>query len=121
MSDAYENDFGVVLRPILDKDEDDPSYGNVEVAVFSNLMPELDDELHAQYMFLAYKMAAVLSLCEEHPEFDDMLTDHTAYIVAQLDDMDEGEERALSTKSKITSKMGNVISLNFNTVCEGEG
>jgi hypothetical protein len=121
MIDLSENDFGVMLRPILDAEGDDPSFGNLEVAVFSNLMPEVDDGLHAQYMFIAYKMAALLSFCEDYPEFDEMLNEHTEALVSQLGDEYGEEEPTIKPKSKVTSTLGNVITLDFNTKCEGEG
>ena len=122
MIDISENDFGVMLRPVLMEDEDETYFGNVEVAVFSNLMPEIDDELHAQYMFLAYKMAAMLSFCEDIPEFDDMLNDYTSAMVEQLgDDYEDEESTKVKSKVKVASKVGNVITLDFDTVCEGEG
>ena len=121
MIDINENDFGVMLRPVLGEEEDDDTYlGNVEVAVFSNLMPDVDDELHAQYMFLAYKMAAMLSFCADNPEFDEMLDDYTSAMVEQLGD-DYEESTTVKSKAKVASKVGNVITLDFNTICEGEG
>tara|TARA_R110000868_G_scaffold61189_11_gene186082 strand:- start:8579 stop:8941 length:363 start_codon:yes stop_codon:yes gene_type:complete len=120
MIDLGINDFGVMLRPILDREGEDSSFGNLEVAVFSNLMPEVDDELHAQYMFVAYKMAAMLSFCEENPEFDDMLNEYTESLVSQLSDK-EDDEPLPTPKATVSSKVGNVITLDFNTVCEGEG
>jgi len=124
MTKTDENDFGVMLRPILDRDVGDPAYGNLEVAVFSNLMPEVGDELHARYMFIAYKMAAVLSFCEDNPEFDALLSDHTIFLVDQLDAMDANAPALIpktKPRAKATNKMGNVITLDFNTKCEGEG
>ena len=114
-----DNEFGVLLRPVLSEDDDD-IYGNVDVAVFSNLMPELDDEVHARYMFLAYKMAAVLSFCEANPDVDERLDKYTEDLVEELGLLQD-EPHEIHPKSKVTSKHGNVITLDFSTKCEGEG
>ena len=121
MIDMGENDFGVILRPTkVDEEDDGSSWGSVEVAVFSGRMPDIDDEAHAQYMFLAYKMAAMLEFCEDNPDFDDMLTEHTSALVEELGLLTE-EPYEIKPKAKVTSKIGNVITLDFDTVCEGEG
>ena len=49
MIEMDENDFGVILRPVLSDEE--KWVGDVQVSVFSNLMPKVDDETHAQLMF----------------------------------------------------------------------
>lgn len=118
MIDMDDNEFGVLLRPVLSDDDD--KYGNVEVSVFSNLMPAIDDEVHAQYMFLAYKMAALLQFCEDNPDVDDRLDQYTNDLVKELGLMEE-EERELRPKPKITGKNGNVITLDFGTKCGGNG
>jgi len=115
-----DNEFGVLLRPVLRGDEDEDNYGNVEVAVFSNLMPEVDDEVHAQYMYLAYKMAAMLEFCEQNYEFNKMLEEHTDAMVEELGLLEE-DPPEIKPKAKVTGKRGNVITLDFNTKCEGEG
>jgi len=118
MIEMDDNEFGILLRPVISKDDDDDKYGNLEVSVFSNQMPEVDDEVHARYMFLAYKMASLLSFCEEHPEFDDMLEDYTTDLLEKLGLTEEEKDEP---KSKVTGKKGNVITLDFGTKCGGNG
>jgi len=118
MIDMTDNDFGVIMRPVLTVDEE--WEGDVQVSVFSNTMPEIDDDTHSQLMFLAYKMSAMVQFCNENPDFDDTLSDYTAAMVDELG-LDLAEEIAAEPKDKITSKVGNVITLDFNTKCEGEG
>tara|TARA_R110000787_G_scaffold81801_2_gene177190 strand:- start:588 stop:944 length:357 start_codon:yes stop_codon:yes gene_type:complete len=118
MIDMDDNEFGVLLRPIISEDDED-KYGNVEVAVFSNLMPAVDDEVHARYMFLAYKMASMLQFCEDNPDVDDRLEAYTEALIDKLGLMEEEEEP--EAKPKVTGREGNVITLDFNTKCEGEG
>jgi len=116
MIDMTENDFGVLMRPVIE--EDGEWDGNVQISVFSNLMPDLDDDTHSQLMFLAYKMSAMVQFCNENPDFDDTLNDYTDDLVVELGLLPEDE---LKPKEKITSRVGNVITLDFNTKCEGEG
>ena len=117
MIDMTENDFGVIMRPVLPDGEE--WEGDVQVSVFSNLMPKVGDDTHAQLMFLAYKMSAMVQFCNENPDFDDTLTDYTDAMIDSLGL--EEDEREVDPKDKITSKVGNVITLDFNTKCEGEG
>ena len=118
MIDMTENDFGVLMRPIMEEDGDWD--GNIQISVFSNLMPKIDDEVHAHLMFLAYKMSAMVQYCTDNPDFDDTLNDYTEDL---LDEYDPTRPEGHSVKSKgvITSREGNVITLDFNTKCEGEG
>ena len=118
MIDMTENDFGVIMRPIMEDDGD--WKGNVQISVFSNLMPKIDDDVHSQLMFLAYKMSAMVQYCTDNPDFDDILTDYTEEIVEDIG-LEPMEERGLKPEDKITSIVGNVITLDFNTKCEGEG
>ena len=124
MIDMSENDFGVLLRP-TEGTENDESYGTMEVSVFSNLMPNVSDDTHARYMFLAYKMASLLSFCNDNPDFDAMLEDYTHALIEEeglgTSVLAEEERPSTYAKGKVTSKIGNVITLNFNTKCEGEG
>ena len=124
MIDMTENDFGVLVRP-TEGTEDDESYGTMEVSVFSNLMPNVSDDTHARYMFLAYKMAALLSFCNDNPDFDDMLEEYTHNLIEEeglgTSLLAEEEKPFTDARAKVTSKIGNVITLNFNTKCEGEG
>ena len=90
MIDMTENDFGVLMRPVLPNGED--WEGDVQISVFSNLMPHVDDDVHSDY---------TTGLVEE----------------LGLADLEEENE----PKTKITSRIGNVITLDFNTKCEGEG
>ena len=83
-------------------------------------MPEVNDEVHARYMFLAYKMAAVLSFCEANPDVDERLDKYTEDLVEELGLLQD-EPHEIHPKSKVTSKHGNVITLDFSTKCEGEG
>tara|TARA_R110000803_G_scaffold159534_1_gene223606 strand:- start:1210 stop:1563 length:354 start_codon:yes stop_codon:yes gene_type:complete len=117
MIDMTENDFGVLMRPVLPNGED--WEGDVQISVFSNLMPHVDDDVHSQLMFLAYKMSAMVQFCTENPDFDDTLSDYTTGLVEELGLADLEEEN--EPKTKITSRIGNVITLDFNTKCEGEG
>ena len=116
MVNMTENDFGVIMRPVLPEDGD--WEGDVQVSVFSNLMPDVSDDTHAQLMFLAYKMSAMVQFCTENEDFDDMLNDYTDAMVDELGLADPEEPKPAD---KITSKVGNVITLDFNTKCEGEG
>jgi len=118
MIDMTENDFGVIVRPTAGT-EDDESYGTMEVSVFSNLMPDVSDDTHARYMFLAYKMASLLQFCNENPEFDQMLEDYTHSLIEEegLGTSDTSED----TSHRVTSREGNVITLNFGTKCGGNG
>ena len=118
MVDMTENDFGVIMRPVMDSE--DEWEGDIQVSVFSNTMPEVDDEVHAQLMFLAYKMAAMVQFCTENEDFDDELSEYTSMMVDDLDIADK-EEPKVSPKAKIKGQQGNVITLDFNTKCEGEG
>tara|TARA_R110000744_G_scaffold311611_1_gene419103 strand:+ start:313 stop:669 length:357 start_codon:yes stop_codon:yes gene_type:complete len=118
MIDMDDNEFGVLLRPVIGEGEDDLHYGDVEISVFSNTMPDVGDEAHSEYMFLAYKMAAMIQFCDENPEFDDMLNEFTHDLVEELG---LKQKEPPKTQPKVTSKKGNVITLNFNTKCEGEG
>jgi len=120
MIEMDDNEFGVLLRPILHEDDDEDNYGNVEVAVFSNLMPHVNDEVHSQYMYLAYKMAAMLEFCEQNYEFNKLLEEYTDSMVEELGLLEE-EPHEINPKSRVTGKKGNVITLDFNTKCEGEG
>ncbi len=117
MIDMTENDFGVILRPVLSEKEE--WVGDVQVSVFSNLMPYVDDETHAQLMFLAYKMSAMVQFCQDNVEFDEALEDYTMDMVDDLGLDDIQSDKAPSTR--ITGRDGNVITLDFNTKCEGEG
>jgi len=117
MIDMTENDFGVIMRPVLQEDEWE---GDVQISVFSSSMPDIDDDTHSQLMFLAYKMAAMVQFCTENEDFDDALEEFTGNMVEDLGIADE-EAPKVSPKSKITGKTGNVITLDFNTKCEGEG
>ena len=119
MIDMDDNEFGVLLRPVL-SDDDEDKYGNVEVAVFSNLMPQVDDEVHARYMFIAYKMASMLQFCEDNPDVDERLDLYTEALIDTLGLLEEEKATPVS-RPKVTSKKGNVITLDFNTKCEGEG
>ena len=64
MIDISENDFGVMLRPVLGEEDDDDTYlGNVEVAVFSNLMPDVDIcSLHIRWQQCCRSVQITLSL-----------------------------------------------------------
>ena len=117
MVNMTENDFGVIMRPVLQKDEWE---GDIQISVFSNIMPDIDDDTHGQLMFLAYKMAAMVQFCAENEDFDDALEEYTVSMVDDLEEADKEEPKVLP-KSKITGKSGNVITLDFNTKCEGEG
>jgi len=114
MVNMTENDFGVIMRPVLQEDEWE---GDIQISVFSNIMPDIDDDTHGQLMFLAYKMAAMVQFCTENEDFDDMLEEYTSNMVEDLDK----ETTKVSPKGKVTGKVGNVITLDFNTKCEGEG
>jgi len=119
MIDMTENDFGVLMRPVIP--EGDDWDGDVQISVFSNLMPKIDDEIHSQLMFLAYKMAAMVQYCSDNPDFDDVLDDYTADLVEELGlDAEDIRDKA-EDKVKVKSRDGNVITLDFNTKCEGEG
>ena len=118
MIDMTENDFGVIMRPIMEDDGD--WKGNVQISVFSNLMPKIDDDVHSQLMFLAYKMSAMVQYCTDNPDVDDRLDQYTNDLVKELGLMEE-EERELRPKPKITGKNGNVITLDFGTKCGGNG
>ena len=51
-----------------------------------------------------------------------MLNDYTSAMVEQLgDDYEDEESTKVKSKVKVASKVGNVITLDFDTVCEGEG
>ena len=115
MIDMEENDFGVILRPVLSGE--DKWVGDVQVSVFSNLMPKVDDETHAQLMFLAYKMSAMVQFCQDNEDFDAALEDYTMDMVEELG---FGEEEPELRTNKIVGREGNVITLDFNTKCEGE-
>tara|TARA_R110000803_G_scaffold804_4_gene2781 strand:+ start:217 stop:564 length:348 start_codon:yes stop_codon:yes gene_type:complete len=115
MINMTENDFGVIMRPVLQDAEWD---GDIQVSVFSNIMPDLDDEAHGQLMFLAYKMAAMIQFCTENEDFDDALDEYTNSMVDTLDAEESTKEEP---KSRVVGKTGNVITLDFNTKCEGEG
>jgi hypothetical protein len=115
MIDMEENDFGVILRPVLSNE--DTWVGDVQVSVFSNLMPKVDDETHAQLMFLAYKMSAMVQFCQDNEDFDEALEDYTMDMVEELG---FGEEEPKLRTKKIVGREGNVITLDFNTKCEGE-
>ena len=115
MIDMEENDFGVILRPVLS--DEDKWVGDVQVSVFSNLMPKVDDETHAQLMFLAYKMSAMVQFCQDNEDFDEALEDYTMDTVEELG---FGEEEPELRTNKIVGREGNVITLDFNTKCEGE-
>mgnify|MGYP000241623697 CR=1 FL=1 len=119
MIDMTENDFGVIMRPAI-SEEDGEWEGDVQVSVFSNHMPEISDDVHSQLMFLAYKMAAMIQFCTDNEEFDDALSDYTEDLVDGLE-MADIDDPVISHKEKITNVSGNVITLNFNTKCEGEG
>ena len=118
MIDMTENDFGVLMRPVMEEGGD--WEGNVQISVFSNLMPKVDDEVHSQLMFLAYKMSAMVQYCNDNPHFDDILNDYTEGLTEELG-LDASEEREVSNKDRVTNREGNVITLDFNTKCEGEG
>jgi|TARA_R110000751_G_scaffold120070_1_gene220703 hypothetical protein len=119
MIDMTENDFGVILRPVLPDGEE--WEGDVQVSVFSNLMPKVDDETHAQLMFLAYKLAAMVQYCTDNPDFDDVISDYATEMVDDLGLIDPDSYEIESSTSRVTSREGNVITLDFNTKCEGEG
>ena len=116
MIDMTDNDFGVLMRPVLPDGEE--WEGDVQVSVFSNTMPTISDDIHSQLMFLAYKMSAMIQFCNDNPDFDDTISDYTAAMVDELGLEDDYE---VEPKEKITSRVGNVITLDFNTKCEGEG
>ena len=80
MIDMTENDFGVLMRPVMEEDGD----------------------------------------WDDNPNFDDTLNDYTEDL---LDEYDPTRPEGHSVKSKgvVTSREGNVITLDFNTKCEGEG
>ena len=118
MIDMTENDFGVIMRPIMEDDGD--WKGNVQISVFSNLMPKIDDDVHSQLMFLAYKMSAMVQYCTDNPDFDDILNDYTEDLVDEHD-LDPHEDRGGKPTDRVTNREGNVITLDFNTKCEGEG
>ena len=116
MIDMTENDFGVILRPVLVDGKE--WVGDVQVSVFSNLMPKVDDETHAQLMFLAYKMSAMVQFCQDNPDFDESLEDFT---MDMLEGLGLGDSDPVDSKqTKIVGREGNVITLDFNTKCEGE-
>ena len=117
MIDMTESDFGVIMRPVLPDGEWE---GDVQVSVFSNQMPDVSDDEHSQIMFLAYKMSAMVQFCQDNEDFDDALSDYTEDLVDRLG-MSDREDPVINPKEKITSVSGNVITLNFNTKCEGEG
>jgi len=117
MIDMTENDFGVLIRPVESDRDDADTHSSLEVSVFSNHMPDVDDATHAQLMFLAYKMAAMVQFCEDNPDFDEALAEYTEDL---LDDLGIKSEEP-STSSSIVGREGNVITLDFNTKCEGEG
>ena len=71
-------------------------------------------------MYLAYKMAAMLEFCEQNYEFNKMLEEHTDAMVEELGLLEE-DPPEIKPKAKVTGKRGNVITLDFNTKCEGEG
>ena len=116
MIDMTENDFGVILRPVLVDGKE--WVGDVQVSVFSNQMPKVDDETHAQLMFLAYKMSAMVQFCQDNDAFDEALEDYTMDMVEELGLGDSDTEEP--KQSKIVGREGNVITLDFNTKCEGE-
>jgi hypothetical protein len=118
MIDMTENDFGVIMRPVIT--DGDEWEGDVQVSVFSNLMPEVSDDTHSQLMFLAYKMSAMVQFCNDNEDFDDMLSDYTTAMVDSLG-LAAGDDQLVSATDKIVSKIGNVITLDFDTKCEGEG
>mgnify|MGYP003682841933 FL=1 len=117
MINMSENDFGVILRPVLVDDEE--WAGDVQVSVFSNLMPKVDDETHAQLMFLAYKMSAMVQFCQDNDAFDEALEDYTMDMVEELGLGDSNMEEP--KQNKIVGKNGNVITLDFGTKCGGNG
>jgi len=117
MIDMSENDFGVIMRPSIEEGEE--WLGDVQVSVFSNHMPDADDDTHSQLMFLAYKMAAMTQFCIDNPDIDDQLCEYTEEMLESLGLTEDQEEE--KAKPIITSKSGNVITLDFNTKCEGEG
>ena len=116
MIDMTENDFGVILRPVLVDGKE--WVGDVQVSVFSNKVPNVDDETHAQLMFLAYKMSAMVQFCQDNDEFDEALEDYTMDMVEELGLGDS--DPVDSKQTKIVGREGNVITLDFNTKCEGE-
>ena len=116
MINMSENDFGVIMRPVLPDGEE--WEGDVQVSVFSNLMPKVNDDTHAQLMFLAYKMSAMVQFCQDNEAFDEALEDYTMDMVEELGLGDPSDELP---STRITGREGNVITLDFNTKCEGEG
>lgn len=121
--DFTENDFGVVMRPSI---EDGIWDGDIHVSVFSHQMPEIDSITHAELMYLAYKMSAMIQLCNEDPEVDKALTEYTADMIKELnlpdrDFYEDPSKDAPKVEDKVTSVNGNVITLDFNTKCGGNG
>ena len=68
----------------------------------------------------AAAVAAMLEFCEQNYEFNKMLEEHTDAMVEELGLLEE-EPPEIKPKAKVTGKRGNVITLDFNTKCEGEG
>ena len=106
MIDMTENDFGVILRPVLVDGKE--WVGDVQVSVFSNQMPKVDDETHAQLMFLAYKMSAMVQFCQDNDEFDEALEDYT---------MDMVEELGLGDSDPVESKQTKIVGREGNIEC----
>ena len=121
MIDMTENDFGVLMRPVESDRDDADTHSSLEVSVFSNHMPDVDDETHAHLMFLAYKMAAMAQFCEDNPDFDEALSEYTEDLLSDLGITARGEEDTPSPSANIVGREGNVITLDFNTKCRGNG
>ncbi len=66
-------------------------------------------------------MSAMIQLCNENTEVDKALTEFTADMIKELNPQGKGESDAPKVEDKVTSVNGNVITLDFNTKCGGNG
>jgi hypothetical protein len=111
MIELRELDAAVIIRPKLD--EDGKWTGNIDMAIASGTMEGLDDDTHAQIMFICYKLSAVIPYCNAHEAFSDVLDTYTTQMLNSMK-MDESlKTKPKDIKDLLLKTKDNILTVDF--------
>jgi len=104
------NDVHLILSPAL---KDGEWEGDMKLTIAHAGFPDMSDDDAETMMYAAYKLAASMPFCISNSDVSERLEEYTAELL--------DEEMEHHKKGAVVEREGNVITLNFDTPCEGNG
>ena len=102
------NDINLIMSPVIVDGEWD---GNVHLGLAHVGFPDLSEDDQEALMYTAYKLAASMQFFIDNPKLNEKLDEYASRCLeAQQEEFDRGE---------VIEREGNVITLAFDTKCEG--